>query len=80
MFKIVDGIQVSLTEAEIAEKVILDTDYAAKLESDKLIEYKKLRQSEYPTLVDQLDLMYHVGIDGWKATIKAIKDKYPKPE
>jgi len=26
----------------------------------------------------QLDDIYHNGIDGWKASIKAIKDKYPK--
>ena len=42
-------------------------------------EYKTKRQNEYPDLVDQLDDIYHNGIDGWKATIKTIKDKYPKP-
>jgi len=40
--------------------------------------YKSQRRAEYPSLVDQLDDIYHNGIDGWKATIKAIKDKYPK--
>ena len=29
-------------------------------------------------LFDQLDDLYHNGIDGWKASIKVIKDKYPK--
>ena len=33
---------------------------------------------EYPSVVDQLDDLYHNGIDGWKASIKSIKDKYPK--
>ena len=28
---------------------------------------------------DQLDLLYHSGLDGWKAKIKETKDKYPKP-
>ena len=42
-------------------------------------EYKINRANEYPNIVDQLDDIYHNGIDGWKATIKAIKDKYPKP-
>tara|TARA_R100000687_G_scaffold48804_1_gene39017 strand:+ start:442 stop:750 length:309 start_codon:yes stop_codon:yes gene_type:complete len=37
------------------------------------------RAKEYPPIVDQLDDIYHNGIDGWKATIKATKDKYPKP-
>tara|TARA_R100000808_G_scaffold782_3_gene3834 strand:- start:1761 stop:2036 length:276 start_codon:yes stop_codon:yes gene_type:complete len=40
--------------------------------------YKISRVSEYPAITDQLDDLYHNGIDGWKATIKAIKDKYPK--
>ena len=41
-------------------------------------EYKYKRAEEYPSIVDQLDDIYHNGIDGWKATIKATKDKYPK--
>jgi hypothetical protein len=46
------------------------------LENDS---YKSKRREEFPSLVDQLDDIYHNGIDGWKATIKATKDKYPKP-
>ena len=42
--------------------------------------YKSKRRAEYPSVVDQLDDIYHNGIDAWKATIKATKDKYPKPE
>jgi len=41
-------------------------------------QYKYDRANEYPSIVDQLDDLYHNGIDGWKATIKAVKDKYPK--
>tara|TARA_R100001443_G_scaffold64230_1_gene73796 strand:- start:34 stop:309 length:276 start_codon:yes stop_codon:yes gene_type:complete len=41
-------------------------------------QYKYDRQAEYPSIIDQLDDIYHNGIDGWKATIKATKDKYPK--
>ena len=37
-----------------------------------------LRKKSYPTWQDQLDDIYHNGIDGWKATIKTTKDKYPK--
>lgn len=37
------------------------------------------RKNEYPSIPDQLDEIYHSGIDAWKATIKATKDKYPKP-
>ena len=45
------------------------------LENDS---YKSKRKSEYPDTPSQLDDIYHNGIDGWKASIKAIKDKYPK--
>jgi len=37
-----------------------------------------LRKKSYPIWQDQFDDIYHNGIDGWKATIKTTKDKYPK--
>ena len=40
--------------------------------------YKYQRVAEYPSWNEQLDNIYHNGIDAWKADIKAIKDKYPK--
>ena len=40
--------------------------------------YIAQRRNEYPSIVDQLDKIYHNGIDSWKAEIKAVKDKYPK--
>ena len=41
-------------------------------------EYQRKRLAEYPSMADQLDDIYHNGVDAWKATIKAVKDKYPK--
>jgi len=41
-------------------------------------EYQYNRAAEYPSIVDQLDEIYHNGIDGWKTKIKTVKDKYPK--
>ena len=40
--------------------------------------YVDKREAEYPSIVDQLDDIYHNGVDEWKKTIKAVKDKYPK--
>lgn len=40
--------------------------------------YKYQRALEYPSFADQFDLIYHDGIDAWKAVIQAVKDKYPK--
>ena len=49
----------------------LQTEYDAQ-------EYARNREAEYPSIADQLDDIYHNGIDAWKATIKVTKDKYPK--
>ena len=62
---------ISKTDIE-AKQAALTTDYNNK-------EYQRKRAAEYPSIADQLDDLYHNGIDGWKATIKATKDKYPKP-
>ena len=54
---------------------ISKTDILAKQTE---LSYINKRAAEYPNIVDQLDDIYHNGIDGWNATIKAVKDKYPK--
>ena len=61
-----------IAEADIlAKQAELQADYEAK-------EYQRKRASEYPSIADQLDDLYHNGIDGWKSSIKAVKDKHPK--
>jgi hypothetical protein len=42
--------------------------------------YVNSRRSEYPSIEDQLDVLYHEGYEGWKAKISDVKSKYPKPE
>ena len=67
-----DGNPTNITNQQISDKQAeLQTAYDAK-------QYQRDRAEEYPTWQDQLDDIYHNGIDGWKATIKATKDKYPK--
>jgi len=56
-----------------AEMARLKADYDSK-------QYQRDRKSEYPTIAEQLDILYHQGYDGWRAEIDAIKTKYPKPE
>ena len=41
-------------------------------------EYQRQRAAAYPSIADQLDKIYHEGIDAWKATIAAVKEQYPK--
>ena len=69
----VDGRQITLEQSKIdAARTTLNAEYAA-------LEYSRNRAKEYPSIEDQLDTIYHSGVAGWKTTIKAIKDKYPKP-
>tara|TARA_B100000902_G_scaffold18784_1_gene22545 strand:+ start:25636 stop:25941 length:306 start_codon:yes stop_codon:yes gene_type:complete len=55
-------------EAKIKE---LQADYDVK-------QYQRERALAYDPIPDQLDQIYW-DMDGWKAKIKAVKDKYPKP-
>jgi hypothetical protein len=41
--------------------------------------YNILRANTYPSIQEQLDILYHEGYDGWKQRITAIKNQYPKP-
>ena len=51
-----------------------------KLESNfSLLSYAEKRFSEYPSIADQLDTIYHNGIDAWKAEIAIVKTNFPKP-
>ena len=60
------------TEEAIQAKLKeLQADYDSK-------EYQRDRAVAYDPIPEQLDQIYH-DIDGWKAKIKAVKDKYPKP-
>ena len=68
-----DGKSVTLEQSKIdAARTTLDAEVAAT-------KYQRDRAAEYPSVVDQLDLIYHSGVDAWKAKIKETKDKYPKP-
>lgn len=61
------------------KQAIADAEEAEKAEIIANMTYADKRGPEYPPLEEQLDDIYHNGIEGWKSTIKAIKDKYPKP-
>ena len=81
--EVLDG----FTEDIQADKVVLtnkkrdktDAEVAADAASEA-VAYIWKREKEYPMIEEQLDKIYHDGIDEWKKVIKAVKDKYPKPE
>ena len=56
----------------------LDAADAAATTAEALQTVQDNRRKEYPSVADQLDKIYHDGINEWKKVIKATKDKYPK--
>lgn len=62
-----------------------DTDIDAVIEDfgspyqEPVLDYAANRATKYPEIKDQLDKIFHEGIDAWKADIQAIKDQFPKP-
>jgi hypothetical protein len=73
----IDGIEWLESTTPIAADVLNAkvTELKAAYDAE---EYKRKRQAEYPAFEDQFDLIYHSGIEAWKAKIKEVKDKYPK--
>ena len=56
--------------------VVIDMDAVnAWVDPDQ---YKYSRATAYPSIADQLDTIYHEGLDAWKATILAVKEEFPK--
>jgi hypothetical protein len=63
----------------IAEEDILAKQKELQTAYDN-VKYQRDRAEAYPSIGDQLDLIYHAGVggDAFQAAIKAVKDKYPK--
>ena len=91
LYKSVNGVRIKLTDSEYEAQIDeWATNAAAQDVRDNVVtnggshaDYKEIRKSEYIKAVgdipDQLDYIYHNGLDAWKAEIKKVKDKYTKP-
>ena len=63
---------ITFDHAEFAQKCA-EIEYKVELE-----EYRQARASAYPPMAEQLDKIFHEGIDAWKSDIQIIKDAHPK--
>ncbi len=69
-----DGNPTNITKDQIVTKQAeLKTAYDTT-------EYQRKRKEEYPSIGDQLDMIYHAGLGGdeFQEAIKIVKNKYPK--
>lgn len=68
-----EGNKVEIDNSKIkVELQKLETEFESK-------QYQRDRAVSYPPLAEQMDLLYHGGIDALKAELKKTKNKYPKP-
>jgi len=72
-----DGSQDHLISKDLIKITDIEKNKILK-SKEPILTYKEKRFAEYPLIQDQLDIIYHKGIDIWKEEIKKIKDKYPK--
>jgi len=91
LYKNVNGERIKLTDSEYETEITRQaTNMTNQQAKDTVIadggshaDYKEIRKSKYIESVgdipDQLDYIYHNGLDAWKAKIKEVKDKYTKP-
>ena len=71
-----DNNPITLVQSDIdAARVTLNAEFNA-------VKYKTDRAEEYPSIGDQLDMIYwdkKNGTTTWDDAVEAVKDKYPKP-
>ena len=86
MHKLVNGIEVPLTQEEIAEFEAREVKHLESLAAYELVKYRDQRAAEYPAindvvvaLVEKYGEARSESFDALMAKRSAIKLKYPKP-
>jgi len=80
MFKKAVGIDEDETAIMSSDPKKFGVTWSQVEEKINATQYQRDRASAYPSTANQLDMLYHQGIEGWKAEIKKVKDQFPKPE
>ena len=77
LYKQVNNERLEFTDDDYAQAV---TDLANSKWQEQEFGYIKARQEAYPSYGDQLDYIYHNGLEAWKTDIiQPIKEAHPKP-
>ena len=91
LYKNVNGTRIKLSDSEYDAQIDEWATNAAAQDAKNTViadggshaDYKTIRKDAYISALgdayDQLDYIYHNGLDAWKVEIKKVKDKYTKP-
>ena len=78
IYKQVNNERLPISDDDFEQRVI---DCANSKFDEQENGYKTARQEEYPSYGEQLDYIFHNGLEAWKTDlIQPIKDNHPKPE
>lgn len=87
MKKMVDGIEVDMTQEEIDEFNQREADHRAALAAAALVEYRALRQRAYPSIDEAVVALLESIVENRPESLQAlaaeraaVKALYPKPE
>jgi hypothetical protein len=56
-----------------------EAEFAVAVAKAQAMTYQTDRRNAYPSIAEQLDLLFHGGLEAWREQIQAVKDEYPKP-
>jgi hypothetical protein len=77
IFKQVNNERLPISDDDFEQMVI---DCANNKFNEQEFGYIQKRLEAYPAIGEQLDYIFHHGLDAWKADIiQPIKDQFPKP-
>jgi len=77
IFKQVNNERLPISDDDFEQMVV---DCANNKFNEQEFGYIQKRQEAYPAIGEQLDYIFHNGLDAWKTDIiQPIKDQFPKP-
>ena len=77
IFKQVNNERLPISDDDFEQMVI---DCANNKFNEQEFGYIQKRQEAYPAIGEQLDYIFHNGLEAWKSDIiQPIKDQFPKP-
>jgi len=84
--KIVNGLAVKLTSAELSEVEAREAEWDAHLAEEAKTQYQRDRQTEYPSIDELIVALWEGVVEERMASVtaleglrQAVKTKYPKP-
>jgi len=77
IFKQVNNERLPISDDDFEQMVV---DCANNKFNEQEFGYIQKRQEAYPAIGEQLDYIFHNGLEAWKSDIiQPIKDQFPKP-